>query len=141
MSRRDGTPRAAAAAANKVDGSRAGGPPTAVGGPQAGDALSPDLIREVYGVVSRVIKAANVDAVAGECGVDRSTVFKWAKKPHRTFIGALPVLAEYDPDLEGVERVAACLMAIKAKRALAREAQRRLAAVTFYEAAPGKVVR
>jgi len=92
------------------------------GGRQAGDSLSPDLIREVYGLVSRAIKAANVDAMAGECGVDRSTIWKWAKRPDRVQVGALLTLAEYDPDPESLSRIAGCILAAVAKRALAREA-------------------
>jgi len=113
---------APAGQANGVAAPSTGGPQIKVGSPQVGDSLSPDVTREAYGLVSRVIKSANVDAVAGECGVDRSTIFKWAKKPGRVYVGALETLAEYDPDPEGLSRIAGALLAAMAKRALARKA-------------------
>jgi hypothetical protein len=99
-----------------------------------GDLLSPDLSREVAGLIHRAIKAANVDSMAGECGVDRSTIFKWAKRPGRIQVGALLPLSEYDPDVESLTRIAGCLLAVAAQRALARKAREQV----FTEFAPGK---
>ena len=121
-------------AGSSSSGSSAKGSPST---PGAGDSLSPDLLRALAGLVHRVIKAANVDSVAGECGVDRATVYKWAKRPGRIHAGALPTLAEYDPDPEGLTRVAGAILAHVASRAVAHEADRR-ALLIVQEIAPGK---
>ena len=84
------------------------------------------------GLISRVIRTRNVDTVAGDCGVDRSTIWKWAKSPRKIYAGALEVLSEYDPDPEGLDRILACYHRLAAERALARGAK------MVEEVSPGK---
>jgi hypothetical protein len=104
---------------------------------QQSDGLSPSLEAEVYASLCRALVQHKADEIAGECGVDRSTFYRWQAKPRRVPIGALPALAHMDPDPEFLSRVCGHLLAHVARGALARQAAGR-SALIVQEISPGK---
>lgn len=107
---------------------------------QSSTAPSPRLDTELRGCMERILRAHKAEAVAGEVDRKRSTVYRWAAHPEDIPAGALLALADLDPDPDGLARVAGCLLAHVATRALARQAQGR-ALLIIEESSPGRWTR
>lgn len=129
----DGTPRAESAKANAFQ--REDGP---VGRPL--DALSPSLKNEVEASLERALRMYKAETIAADVNRKRSTVYRWQAAPEDVPIGALPVLAKYDPDPEFLARVAGVLLAAVSSQALARQTVGKTL-MLLQEVSPGKWAR
>ena len=102
-------------------------PPRAPAGPPrptAGrplDRLSPSLEAEAGAALERALVRTKAETIGAACDRKRSSVYQWAAHPETIPLGALPVIAGFDPDPEFMSRMAGHLLQWVAARALRRQ--------------------